>query len=162
NESMFLVKARLKDGVSVAQAQAAMDILGRRLAAEYPAEDPGGGIRVFASRDIWIHPQLDGPIKALASIVLASVGLVLAIASSTLATLLLVRGASRAKDLSIRLAIGATRVELVRQLLIESLLLSLVAGIAGCVLAWWGIRWLQTIDMPIVIDIALDWRVLTF
>jgi len=161
-ESMFLVKARLKDGVSVAQAQAAMDILGHRLAAEYPSEDPGGGIRVFASRDIWIHPQLDGAIKALATVALASVGLVLAIACSNLATLLLVRGASRAKDLSIRLAIGATRGQLVRQLLTESLLLSIAGGAAGCVLAWWGIRWLQTLELPIVIDVAVDWRVLAF
>jgi hypothetical protein len=95
NESIFLVKARLRNGVTVAQAQAAMDILGRRLAAEYPNEDPGKGIRVFASKDIWVHPQLDGPISATASIVLGIAGLVLAIACSNLATLLLVRGAAR-------------------------------------------------------------------
>ena len=64
NESIFLVKARLKPGVTVAQAQAAMDTLGRRLAAEYPQEDPGRGISVIASKDVWIHPQLDGPINA--------------------------------------------------------------------------------------------------
>jgi hypothetical protein len=93
-ESMFLVKARLRDGVGVAQAQAAMDILGRRLAADYPNDDPGRGIKVIASKDIWIHPQLDAPINATALIVLAIVGLVFAIACSNLATLLLVRGAS--------------------------------------------------------------------
>lgn len=162
NESMFLVKARLRDGVTVAQAQAAMDILGRRLAAEYPNEDPGRGIRVVASKDIWIHPQFDGPIIATASTVLVIVGLVLAIACSNLATLLLVRGASRAKDISIRLAIGATRRQLVRQVLTESLLLSSVGGAAGCVLAWWGIRWLRTVELAMTIDLALDGRVLAF
>jgi predicted permease len=162
NESIFLVKARLKDGVTVAQAQAAMDILGRRLAAEYPNEDPGRGIRVFASDDIWVHPQLDVVITATASIVLVIFGLVLAIACSNLATLLLVRGAARAKDIAIRLAIGAHRRQLVRQLLTESLLLSIAGGASGCVLAWWGIQWFKTIDLPITIDLTLDVRVLAF
>jgi putative ABC transport system permease protein len=162
NESIFIVKARLRNGVTVAQAQAAMDMLGRRLAAEYPNEDPGKGISVFASRDIWIHPQLDGALIATASIVLTIVGLVLAIACSNLATLLLVRGAARAKDISIRLAIGASRRQLVRQLLTESLLLSSVAGAAGCVLAWWSIQWLRTIDLPVGIDVSVDRTVLTF
>ncbi len=114
NESIFFVKARLRSGVTVAQAQAAMDILGHRLAADYPNEDPGRGIRVMASEDVWIHPQFDRAVAATASIVLVVVGLVLAIACSNLATLLLVRAASRAKDISIRLAIGASRRQLVR------------------------------------------------
>ena len=162
NESIFLVKARLQDGVTSAQAQAAMDILGRRLAAEYPNEDPGRGIRVVASDDIWIHPQLDGVITTTASIVLGIFGLVLAIACSNLATLLLVRGAGRAKDIAIRLAIGANRRQLVRQLLTESLLLSTAGGISGCLLAWWGIQWFRTIELPITIDLTLDVRVLAF
>src|SRR6185436_3496383 len=58
-ESVFVVEARLQDGVTVAQAQAAMDILGRRLAADYPNEDPGRGMTVIPSKDVWIHPQLD-------------------------------------------------------------------------------------------------------
>ena len=162
DEAVFFVKARLRDGVTIAQAQAAMDILGRRLAAEYPGEDPGKGIRVVASKDIWIHPQFDGAIAAMASILLALVGLVLAIACSNLATLLLVRGASRAKDISIRLAIGATRRQLIEQLLTESLLLAAIGGAAGCVLAWWGLEWLRTIELPVTVDVTLDARVLAF
>jgi predicted permease len=161
-ESAFFVKARLQDGVTVAQAQAAMDILGRRLAADYPNEDPGRGISVIASKDVWIHPQLDPVVAATATLVLVIVGLVLAIACSNLATLLLVRGASRAKEVSIRLAVGATRRQLVRQLLTESLLLAGAGGAAACLLAWWGIQWLRATELPVVVDIALDGGVLAF
>ena len=162
NEAIFVVKARLREGVTVAQAAAAMDILGRRLAAEYPNEDPGEGFGVFASKDIWVHPQFDRAVTATASIVLAIVGLVLAIACSNLATLLLVRGAARAKDISIRLAIGASRRQIVRQLLAESLLLSLAGGVAASVLAWCGIRWFRGIELPVTVDLAVDVRVLAF
>lgn len=162
DEPFFLVKARLREGVTVAQAKAAMDILGRRRAAEHPDTDPGRGITVIASTDVRIHPQADAPIMALASLVLVIVGLVLAIACSNLATLLLVRGAARAKEVSVRLAMGATRRQLVRQLLTESLLLSLAGGLAGCLLAWWGIQSLRGIELPISVDLPLDVRVLTF
>ena len=161
-EAAFFVKARLRDGVTVAQAQAAMGILGTRLASEYPKEDPGKGIAVFASSDVRIHPQMDGLMAAVASLLLVVVGLVLAIACSNLATLLLVRGAARAKEVSVRLALGATRGQLVRHLLTESLLLSAAGGITGCLLAWWGIRSLSALDLPIVVDLSLDYRVLIF
>ena len=161
-EAGFFVKARLRDGVSVAQAQAAMNILGNRLASEYPKEDPGKGISVFASRDVRVHPQLDAVLRWIASVLLGVLGLVLAIACSNLATLLLVRGAARAREVSVRLAVGATRGQLVRHLLTESLLLSTAGGVAGCIVAWWGIRSLGALDLPIVVDLSLDYRVLTF
>ena len=161
-EAAFFVKARLREGVTVAQAQAAMDILGARLAAEYPEEDPGRGITVVASSDVRVHPQMDGLLATVAWLLLVVVGLVLAIACSNLATLLLVRGTARAKEVSIRLALGATRGQLVRHLLTESLLLSAAGGLAGCVLAWWGIRLLSAIDLPVVVDLGLDSRVLFF
>ena len=161
-EAGFLVKARLRDGVTVAQAQAAMHVLGTRLASEYPNEDPGRGISVFASRDVRIHPQMDGLLATIASALLGVVGLVLAVACSNLATLLLVRGAARAKEVAVRLAVGASRGQLVRLLLVESLLLSTLGGMAGCVLAWWAIRTIGALDLPIVVDLSLDYRVLLF
>jgi predicted permease len=162
DEAAFFVKARLRDGVTVAQAQAAMRILGTRLASEFPNEDPGKGISVFATSDVRVHPQMDAALGWLAVVLLGVVGLVLAIACSNLATLLLVRGAARAKEISVRLALGATRGQLVRHLLMESLLLSVVGGIAGCLLAWWSIRLLGAMDLPIVVDVSLDSRVLIF
>jgi putative ABC transport system permease protein len=161
-EAAFFVKARLRDGVTVAQAQAAMSILGTRLASEYPKEDPGKGITVFATSDVRVHPQMDAVLGWMAFVLLGVVGLVLAIACSNLATLLLVRGAARAKEVSVRLALGATRGQLVRHLLMESLLLSVGGGIAGCILAWWTIRLLGALDLPIVVDLSLDYRVLIF
>jgi predicted permease len=165
----LFVKARLREGVTVPQAKAAMDGLGRRLAEEYPEQFRTGGefalgpgITVVPTSDVRIHPQADVPFMAMASVVLVIVGLVLAIACSNLATLLLVRGAARAKEVSVRLAMGATRRQLVRHLLIESLLLSLAGGIAGCVLAWWGMRALQAIDLPFRVDMNVDYRVLAF
>ena len=161
-EAGFFVKARLRDGVTVAQAQSAMDNLGRRLAAEYPNEDPGKGISVFASADVRVHPQMDLLLTAIASLLLGVVGLVLAIACSNLATLLLVRAAARAKEVSVRLAVGATRWQLIRHLLTESVLLSVAGGVVGCVLAWWIIRSLSAIELPIAVDFSLDYRVLAF
>jgi putative ABC transport system permease protein len=161
-EAPFLVKARLRNGVTMAQAQAAMELLGRRLAAEYPGEDPGRGISVYATDAVRIHPQVDTVLFALASLVLAVVGLVLAIACSNLTTLLLVRAAARAKEVSIRLAIGATRWLVVRHLLAESLLLSLVGGVAGCTFAWWLVRALRAIELPMTVDFSLDATVLAF
>jgi predicted permease len=165
----LFVKARLREGVTVPQAKAAMDVLGRRLEAEYPDDYRrsgefalGAGMTVVASTEVRIHPQADVPFMALASLVLVIVGLVLAIACSNLATLLLVRGAARAKEVSVRLAMGATRRQLVWHLLTESLLLSLAGGLAGCILAWWGMQALQGIDLPFTVDLTLDYRVLAF
>ena len=161
-EAPFLVKARLRDGVTVAQARAAMTALATRLAAEYPQEDSGKGISVFASSEVRIHPQLDTLLESLAAVLVAVVGLVLAIACSNLATLLLVRGVARAREISIRLALGATRRQVVRQLLTESMLLSAAGGAAGCLVAWWATRLLRALDLPIVVDLSLDYRVLAF
>jgi putative ABC transport system permease protein len=161
-EAAFFVTARLRDDISVAQAQAAMDVLGSRLQALHPTEDPGRGIAVYASSAVRIHPQLDGFLSIVAAVLLVVMGLVLAIACSNLATLLLLRGTARRKELSVRLALGATRGQLIRHLLIESLLLSAAGGVAGCLLAWWTIQWTATLDLPVIVDLTLDVRALAF
>jgi predicted permease len=165
----LFVKARLREDATVAQARAAMDVLALRLAADLPRELRGGGefalgpgITVVPTADVRVHPQADVPFMALASLVLGIVSLVLAIACSNLATLLLVRGAARAKEVAVRLAMGARRPQLVRHLLIESLLLSLAGGIAGCFLAWWAMLALQRVELPVTVDLTLDYRVLAF
>ncbi len=161
-EPAFFVKARLREGKTVAEAQVAMDNLGRRLAADYPTEDPGKGIAVFSSGDVRVHPQIDALLAPIATVLLIIVGLTLAIACSNLATLLLVRGASRSKEVSVRLALGATRGQIVRHLVMESLILSVAGGIAGCVLAYWAVASLSSLGLPILVDVRLDYRVLGF
>jgi macrolide transport system ATP-binding/permease protein len=162
DEAPFFVKARLRPGVTVDRAQAAMSALGARLAREYPDDDAGAGISVYASSDVRIHPQLDTVVALFATGLFVIVGLVLAIACSNLATLLLVRGAARLKEVSVRLAVGATRAQLVRHLLTESVLLALGGGAAGCVLAWWTMQWLMALDLPVDVEVGLDVRVLAF
>ena len=161
-EALFQIKARLRNGVTVAQAQAAMQNLGARLASEYPKEDPGKGITVTPSRDVRVHPRFDNGLAALATIALVLVGLVLAIACSNLATLLLVRGAARSKEVSLRLALGAGRRQIVFHLLTESVVLAVAGGVCGCVLAWWTTSTLSTLELPITFNLKFDYRVLTF
>jgi cell division protein FtsX len=139
-----------------------MQALDRRLASEYPKEVRGKGITVLASTEVRAHPRLDSILTPLATVLLAIVGLVLAIACSNLATLLLVRGSARSQEVSIRLALGATRRQIVFHLLMESLLLSIAGGVVGCVLSWWALSALSTFDLPIVLNFSLDYRVLTF
>ncbi|MGH9628644.1 MAG: ABC transporter permease, partial [Bryobacteraceae bacterium] len=161
-DSLFLqVRARLRDGVTVQQAQAAMNVTARRLAADYPDTGPKRGITVLATDDVHVHPR-ERFLKPVAAIGLSVVGLVLAIACSNLATLLLVRSSARSTEISVRLALGATRWHLVRHLLMESLVLSLAGAAAGVAIAHWGLRYLATIDLPVVLSMELDYRVLGF
>jgi predicted permease len=162
NEPAFFIKARLQPAVTVARAQAAMSTLGARLAREFPQNNQGAGISVYASSGVRIHPQIDVVIAGVAAVLFLVVGLVLAIACSNLATLMLVRGAARLKEVSVRLAVGASRAQLIRHLLTESVLLALGGGAAGCVLAWWTTQWLMSLDLPVNVEVGLDLRVLGF
>jgi predicted permease len=162
---MFL-KGRLKDGVTVQQAQADIDVLMSQLRQEYPVTNKSSRPSLKATKDIRLHPALDGPIAAVGAGLMIAVGLVLAIACANVASMLLARASARQKEISIRLAIGATRADLVRQLVVESLLLSLAGGLAGVLLAAWAIRAIGLLEppmhLPLVLDLRLDARLFTF
>jgi putative ABC transport system permease protein len=158
----FMVRARLRDGVSLSQAQSAMTALGAILAREYPEDDPGRGISVLPTNDVLIHPQLDVMVDAGASFLMIVVAMLLAIVCSNLATWLLVRGIARGREVSVRLALGASRSRVVRHLIVESTLLAGVGGGIGCVLAEWAMRIVATFDLPVDVGGGLDCRVLVF
>lgn len=126
---------RLADGVSLEQARAELDTIARRLALEYPATNAGWTFRITALHDAWLHTY-----RSTSLMLLAAVGLVLLIACSNLANLLLERALARTREVSIRLALGARAQRIVRQMLTESLLLAGVGGAAGVLAAYWSLR----------------------
>jgi len=158
----FEVRARLKEGVAVAQAQAAMDVVGQRLAKDHPDTDPRKGITVLRTDHVIFHPaEADSLITFGSAVIMAIMGLVLAIACSNLATLLLVRGVGRAREVSVRLALGASRRQLVGHFLMESVLLSMCGAAAGFVLSQWAVSYLSTL-LSLTFDVRVDLRILAF
>jgi predicted permease len=153
------VIARLKSDVSVMQAQAQMDQIGAALERAHPVWNKDSGIGVRPLVDHLVGAQ----IKSWLLMLLAAVALVLLIACANIASLLLARATVRDRDLAVRAALGASWWRLVRQLLIESLVLSATGAAFGVVLAWWAVDVLRAAmpdDVPRVTTIALDLRVL--
>ena len=155
------VVGRLKPGVTVEAAQGDLAVIERQLAQLYPATNAGTGAEVVSLRDYTV-----GPTRAPLYIILAAVAAVLLIACANVANLQLARGASRARELSVRAALGAGRMRIARQLLTESVLLSLVGGVAGVGLAFAMTKGLVALLSPMMpVDpstIRIDGVVLLF
>ncbi len=156
----FTAIARLKPGVSVSEAQAELSAIYARLAEEYPEANAGHIVRVAPLKD-----DLVGEVRPVLWMLLGAVGLVLLIACANVANLLLFRAAGRSREIALRSALGASRGRIVRQLLVESLLLSgagAVAGIGIAVAATGGVLRLAAGHLPRVSGVGLDPGVLSF
>jgi putative ABC transport system permease protein len=154
------VVGRLKDGVSKEQAQAEASTIASRLEQQYPDTNTHRGMAVESSLNALI-----GDVRPMLLIMLGAVACVLLIACANVANLLLARAMTRNKEMAIRSALGAGRFRVVRQLLTESVLLSLVGGAIGLLLAvWWSdlLVALGKNDIPRSMHVEIDWRVLSF
>ncbi|HYK20131.1 MAG TPA: ABC transporter permease, partial [Pyrinomonadaceae bacterium] len=160
----FFGVGRLKSGISARQAEASLNLLSQQLAKEYPDSNEGQSIRLVPPG--FILPELRGAVVNFTWVLMAAVGLVLLVTCTNLAGLMLARATDRRKEIAIRLAMGANRLRLVRQLLTESVLLSFTGGAVGLLLALWILKVLLAmkppIDFPLAIDVDVDWRVLLF
>jgi predicted permease len=161
NTHFLRVFARLKPGVTRQQAQAEMNGIARHLQEQYPetnARKPGARIAA-------LHDEIVGNFRMALLVLLGAVGFVLLIACANLANLLLARATTRHREMAIRAALGATRMRLMRQLLTETILLALVGGVLGLLMAHWGLNLLVALspaDLPRAKEAGIDGRVLGF
>jgi len=152
--------ARLKDGATIDQARAELDTIARQLEQQYP--DSNKNVRALITRT---QDQMVQNVRPALLMLLGAVTLVLLIACANVANLLLARAVGRQKELAVRVALGAGRGRIIRQLVIESLVLSCAGGLLGLLLAMWGVSLLTSTTvagLPRAQSIAVDWPVATF
>ncbi|HZY64011.1 MAG TPA: ABC transporter permease [Edaphobacter sp.] len=158
------VIGRLNPGITHAQASAELSTMAKRFAVSYPKTDKGIGFR-FEQAGSLPPRQASSVLMFLGMLAVVSL-LVLCIACANVANLLLARAADRQREMAVRLALGATRARLLRQTLIESILLSLGGGVFGALLSLWATRGLSSMHLPapvpLDISVGFDWRVLTY
>lgn len=163
NGYWLLVAGRLASGVKPAAAQAELSVLARHIEQAHPDSNKNLDARLFPAS--LVPGPYRGYVTAFTGLLMAVFGLVLLIACANAASLLLVRGTGRVREMAIRSALGAGRGRLVRQLLVEAVLSAALAGCAGVALAWSLSRLLLRLkpsSLPITVRVPLDWRVLCF
>jgi len=159
----LMMGGRLKPGIALGEARAELDAIGRALEQEYPAANRGKGVRVTAQAPI---PGNPAPVAGFVAVLMGIVGLVLAIACANVAGVLLARATSRQREIAVRVAIGAGRWRLIRQLLVETLLLFAAGAAAGLFVARAMttviVSLLPALPLPVDVSLPLDGRALAF
>jgi len=154
----FALVGRLRTGVTMEAAESELAVIAADIARDFPASNAGWTVRVMPLRE-----QLVGGVRTALVVLLTAVGFLLLIACANVANLLLVRAASRQREIAVRYALGAERRQIVRHLLLESLLLSVAAGAVGLLIGWWALQSLQAllpVDLPALADATIGWRVI--
>ena len=157
NNSMNVI-ARLKPGVTVAMARARLDALVTELRGQYPDDYKQNGITLVPQSEAGVHPMFRSAEVGLTSIVMAVVAILLLIACVNVANLFLARARDRAKEMAIRLSLGARRSVLLRQLITESLVFAIASGVASLAIATWAINLANKIQLPFDIGFSADMR----
>jgi predicted permease len=160
------LKGRMKPGMEVEAVRAELQGIAARLSAEYPQTNEFERLTILRTNDVAINPDFDRTVVPAGLVLLGAVGLVLLVACANLANMLLARASARRRELAVRIAVGASRGRLIRQMLTESLMLALVGGGVAMLLAVWLAGVIAGYQPPLPIDlgvdIAPDWRVMAF
>jgi predicted permease len=159
SNNIMNIIARLAPGVGIARANERMKALSMELTAQYPDDYKDTGISLVLQSEAGIHPTMKTAQVGLSALVLAVVAILLLIACVNVANLFLARARDRAREMAIRLSLGAGRKGLIRQLLTESFVFAGAAGIAGLAVAWWAISLANQIRLPLDVDFRPDLRI---
>jgi predicted permease len=163
---MGLVLARLKPGVTLGKAQPALDVVANRLATQYPTIHKGLQLRPVVLGNGLTNSNGENPLTVMSALFLTLAGLVLVLAAANLANLLLVRALARNREMALRSALGAARARLIRQVLTETALLTLLGLAGGVLFGVGGSRAVSSIplqtDLPFVLAFTFDWRVFCY
>ncbi|HEX3685484.1 MAG TPA: ABC transporter permease [Bryobacteraceae bacterium] len=156
----------LRPGTNLAHAQAALNFIAQRMSQQYPESDKDLSLEIYPEVRARPDPDPKNTVAIIAALFLGFAALVLVLACVNVANILLVRATIREREMAIRAALGAARSALVRQLLVESILLALAGGVAGVVLGYCGSSSISALhlstDLPVRLDFGFEWRVFSY